>query len=254
MTGRASAHSTNAASSSLNGSPSRCTAWPSPGRTARRAPSRSASTSQTASKPGLCPPETASFGKVVAASSSSGISAAPRVALHHQQPCALEQILREPARGACVSRPGRGSRAGTPPGPAGPAPSAARRRRAASSAAGSPRAHAASPAARPPSASGAAPAAAPPRAARSRRRTSGRRGASRARGTRRARPPRRRSRPGRSRAPAGTRAGSGPTSSKRSSQRPLRRPGGVAVDDAAVDEEDAGAGHGADRRAATNSC
>src|SRR5256885_884132 len=49
--------------------------WPAPGSTQRSAPSRSSSTSQTASNAALWPPDITSFRKGAAASSSSGISA-----------------------------------------------------------------------------------------------------------------------------------------------------------------------------------
>src|SRR3954467_6830761 len=46
--------------------------WPARGSTARSAPSRSSSTSQTASNAALWPPDTTSFGNGAAATSSSG--------------------------------------------------------------------------------------------------------------------------------------------------------------------------------------
>ena len=148
-------------------------------------------------------------------------------------------------RAAAARSPRRGTRAGTPPARAGRSPRAPSTRARELVGRRIRRARPRARAARPPSASARAPGSAPRRRARSRRRTSARRGARPARGTARATPPRPRSRPRSTSGPGGKPRRFGIDQLEALGERPLGRPGGVAVDDAAVHEEDARTRHAA---------
>ena len=70
--------------------------WPAPSTTIRDAPIRSARSSQMASNPALCPPDTTSFGNAADASSASGSSSfpdRPPAAEHgHERHCSGDQF------------------------------------------------------------------------------------------------------------------------------------------------------------------